>query len=628
MIKKSIYLMVTASVVIGVSGCGGSSSSEYKSGTSNGSFYTLEKQNGTNSYLFYGDVNEKSLGSLINVIVGSDINKTLDVRYPVVNSSYDKTDSGYKNLHLTTLNFVSDGTAYSVDMNKSSDLKLNTIDSGLTNASYSDIDYLGVKWYLTAQKGDKNYLYTPNGDIVEFGDREFLSVTYPSFGEDINGYLVYNNSSSKIEKCDLSMNSCSEVMSAGSRDFEGDILGTTYSVVYSDGKLYKIDKKDGSSKEISLAGHTVASGHGTTALQGNSFYFIGDDKNLYRVNIVNENITKITPNADSTLERIRGFTDSYVIYGSDILLKAAKKDGTTQNPITLIETDLTKGYKYVTGYGVGEDYLFEKYSLNVKTGHTSYQACIFNSGKVKCKDNSFWAAVTIKNSGKRDYESSFTYTPYAYIRVDNTDDFGGGDLKAIDPKHPLDDGITMGHINNYNFQTFITNSRYKDVLIDSEGDVVLYAKNDKNFHVDAFKMNLLKKNSLKQLTNRDPIDIANGRDHCYGRVCMICHNLAGGKIYTDKNGTKSAYKHKVKLEFENGDTVLTDVAKGKGENFSTLLTNLTKGNFKAYILDENNSVVNNSLGYNHKGVEAANCNYCHARGTTRYDAPGTISIAK
>ncbi len=38
-----------------------------------------------------------------------------------------------------------------------------------------------------------------------------------------------------------------------------------------------------------------------------------------------------------------------------------------------------------------------------------------------------------------------------FVRVDNTDSFGGGTLKAIDPKYPLEDGLTMGTVPNYNF---------------------------------------------------------------------------------------------------------------------------------------------------------------------------------
>ncbi len=625
---KSTIILLSGILASFISGCGGGSEGANSDISSNGlNIEKLKKQEGTNSHLFYGEVNEESLGSLKNVIVGSDINKTLDVRYPVVDTSYVKTQNGYENLYVKTLHFVSGNTAYSVDMNKSTTINAQEVESDLSNPSYTQIDYLGVKWYLTAQKGGDTILITPDNNKVTFGNKKFLSVTYQNFGASVDGYLVYNNDTKKIEKCSLDM-SCSEVMSAGSRDFEGDILGTTFSVVYSDGKLYTIDKKDGSTNNISLNGKRIASGHGTTSLQGDSFYFIANDQHLYRANIKNATLTKITPNPDSTLERVRGFTNSYVIYGSDVILKVAKKDGTTTKPIMIAKTTLTQGYKYVTGYGVGEDYLFEKYSVDKKTGHTSYQACIFNNGTVECKNNSFWAAVTIKKDGQRNYEASFSYTPYAYIRVDNTDDFGGGDLKAIDPSYPMGDGITMGSIENYNFQTFMSHSssRYKDTLVDSHGDVILYAKNDTNFHVDAFKMNLLKSDSLTQLTNTNPVNVAKGRDHCHGRVCMICHNLAGGKIYTDENGTKSAYNHRVKLEFENGDTILTDAAKGKGENFSTPLTNLTKGNFKVYILDENETVVKHSLGYNHRGVESANCNYCHARDKTRYDAPGTIGV--
>jgi hypothetical protein len=224
------------------------------------------------------------------------------------------------------------------------------------------------------------------------------------------------------------------------------------------------------------------------------------------------------------------------------------------------------------------------------------------------------------------FKSSYPYTPYAYIRVDDTDSFGGGTLKAIDPKYPLEDGLTMGSVADYNFQTFLTNSRYFDETIDSDGGVVFYAKNDKNFHVDSFYMNLLKENSLQQLTNTEPIDVTKGRDHCHGRHCMICHNLAGGKIYKDKNGTKSVYNYKIRLDFEDGSTLLADVAKGRGENFSIPLDKITK-NFKANVLDENNTVLNSSVGYYHKGVEYSNCNFCHGRyGNTRFEAPNAITI--
>jgi len=103
-------------------------------------------------------------------------------------------------------------------------------------------------------------------------------------------------------------------------------------------------------------------------------------------------------------------------------------------------------------------------------------------------------------------------------------------------------------------------------------------------------------------------------------------NLAGGKIYQDKNGTKSALGYRVKLEFEDGSTLLADVAKAAGENFSVPLKSVTK-NFKPMVVDENGTYINGTDDYNHYGVEYSNCNLCHATlGRPRYDAPSAITI--
>ena len=649
--RTLLTLSVATATMLLWSGCNSSSADGYTTTSTQsqttqipqtglyGTIYTLtpqtDDQNNTPSYaLFYGEVNEKGLGSLKNVqVLGTDINKTIDVRYPVVTTSYKLSNGQYSNLQTDKLLFVSDGKAYSIDLNSTQPiLQQQTVATNLTKPSYTKVAYLGEQYYLTAQDANgTNILILPQMNSKDspliLGNKKFLTVTYQQYGNDIDGYLVYDNNLSRPQKCTLDLTTCSTIdIQVGSRDFEGDIAKTTKALFLSDNTLYIVDKNDNSYETIPLQ-PSIASGHGTTALQGKSFYYIGQDHNLYRVNLENRNIIQITPNPDETLERIRGFTDSWVIYGSDTILKTAKKDGSTTKPILLIETTKTVGYKYVTGYGWGEKYLFVKYALNPITAHTKYEACIFENGNVQCIANSFWAAVTLKRDGTRDFEASFTYTPYAIIRVDETDDYAGGKLKAIDPLHPLEDGITMGTIANYNFQTFLSNSRYKNSLIDNNGSIILYAKNDVNFHVDAFFMNLLQENSLKQLTNTDPVNIANGRDHCHGRVCMICHNLAGGKIYKDKKGTKSAYGYRIKLQFENGKEVMTDIAKGKGENFSTLIKNLLPGKFNALVLDRNGTVVNRSYGYNHNGVEAANCNYCHGRyGKTRFDAPGAISI--
>ncbi len=632
-----------------VIGCGSSGSDDDRS-VSSDTVRKLTSQSGTQSYLFYGDVNHKVLGGIKNLrVVDADNpkkiliqnNDTSEINYPVLSTSmnYNAENGTYSDLHVDSLMYVADAKSYKVSMKKGASKPVsiqNSNDNNISKPSYTKISYLGDKNYLigTNTQTNKNILITPDAQksvpSVDFGDRKLLSVTYKKYGEPVDGYLVYNNLTKKVETCNLQM-SCTEIMEAGSRDFEGDIGGSVYSVFLVDDKLIRVDKSNGSKDEISLDGKVIATGHGTTSFQGDSFYFIAEDENLYRVNLLEKSVIKITKEKDSRLERIRAFTNDWVIYGSDTLLMAAKKDGSTNSPVVLVETTKTRGYKYVTKYAIGDDFLFVRYSVDPKTADTKYQACIFNNTQISCKDNSFWAGATAAKSGVLNFESSYPYTPYAYVRVDNTDNFGGGTLKAIDPKNPFDDGLSLGDAPDYNFQTFLTNSRYYTQTIDSDGAVVLYAKNDRNYHVDSFYVNLLKENSLVQLTNTDPKpDVTSGRDHCHGRHCMICHNFAGGKIYTDKNGSKSAYGYRAELEFENGDKVLSDVAKGKSENFSITLKKLLSGNFKVNILDESNKVMNHSLGYNHKGVEYANCNFCHGRDekNLRFDAPSVITIEK
>jgi hypothetical protein len=650
MMKKHSYnLLYSTTAAILLVGCGGGSSSDYNPPPSNVTpVYELAPQGGTQNYLFFGEANLKSLGSLSNVrVISSEEpekilvqnDDTSDVGYsiPSTTLTYDPTTGSYSNLHVKTLSYISDGVAYTVPMEKDGSTpsaQRNSSATHLSDTDYTKVDYLGSTQYLVAHDDDMNttVLITPDmgpsNAPVNFGDRKLLSVTYPSYGEAVNGYLVYDNGAREVQRCTLDMTQCAKVnIDAGSRDFEEDILGTTYSAFLIDDELYRVNKADGSVLKIDLGGKAIATGHGTTSFNGSSFYFIAEDQNLYRADMLAQTLTKITAAADERLERIRGFTTDYVIYGSDTILKAGKKDGTTTSPVVLAETTFTGGYKYVTNYGIGDDYLFVTYSINPDTKDTRYSACIFNEGTPQCKENSFWAGATLKKEGKRRFESNFTYTPYAYIRVDDTDDFGGGTLKAIDPAHPFDDGITMGSIAKYNFQTFLSNSRYLDEMIDGDGGIVFFAKNDTTFHVDAFYFNLLKKNSLVQLTNTDPFpDVTHGRDHCHGRHCMICHNFAGGKIYTDLDGSKSAYGYRIRLDFEDGTQTLADVAKGAGENFSLPLKNMV-GNFKANVLDENGTVVNSSAGYHHEGIKSADCNFCHARGgNPLYDAPGTISI--
>ncbi len=639
--RKNFFIsMVTASMLL-FTGCG---SGDNDGETIKTSLYKLSPQsNNTKGYLFYVDVNPKSLGALNNITLIDSKNlkkdkiskEQIDVKYPVVTTTldYNATDKSYKNLTNRYLQYVSNGTAYKITLDDSKKIQ-NSSAAHLTKPLYSKINYLGTRQYLTTVNDmNKTVLVTPSMSTTDiplsFENKKLLSVTYPTYGEKIDGYLVYDSNTKTVQKCSLSMDECIDLMSTGSRDYKGDIAGTVYSLFLTDGTLYKLNKNDATKSEISLDGKTIATGHGTTKFQGSDFYFIATDGNLYRVNLKNNKVVKVTKDKDERLERIRGFTDDWVIYGSDTILLAVKKDGTTDTPILLAETTKTKGYKYVTNFAVKNRYLFVRYNIDIKSGDTTYSACVFDNGKIECKQNSFWAAIVSKKEGKLDFDAQYIYTPYAYIRVDDTDNFGGGILKAIDPNHPLDDGIAMGRIANYNFQTFLSNYRYFTQVIDSDGGIVLFAKNDTNFHVDAFYMNLLKKNSLIQLNNLNPKDdIYKGRDHCHGRVCMICHNFAGGKIFKDLNGTKSAYGYRVRLNFEDGTTLLANISKGKGENFSLPIKKIT-GNFKAQILDSNDTVVNSSVRYYHEGRAYANCNYCNARfGKTRFEAPGVITIAK
>jgi hypothetical protein len=648
---KLLFLssMVAASIVF--VGCG-SSSTDYEVPNNppveNPDNPPAPPQEGVKSYLFYGEADHKTMGTIKNLRVFDPDNPTkalietddTNAKDSVITTkmNFNAKDNSYSGLQVETISYVSDKKAYVVPMTKGEDapkaIRCSTLDN-ITSASYENIDYLGTKTYIIAESGDKTYLITPDmresDSAIEFGDKSLIGVTYETYGAPIDGYLVYDNEKSEVQKCSLSMD-CQKIdfgVDVGSRDFEGDILGTTYSVFVVGDSVYRVDKSDGSVTSVSLGGQSILVGHGTTDVGGDSFYFIGKDYNIYRANMKTLALSKVTPKADERVERIRSFTNDYLIYGSDILLMAAKKDGSSTEPIVLSENTKTSGYKYVTNYGFGDNFLYVTYSINKDTADTTYRACVFDGNAPKCKENSFWAGATVKKDGVRNFDSKFTYTPYVLIRVDNTDNFGGGTLKAINPDNPFGEGVAMGSVANYNFQTFISNSDYLEGAIDSDGGVVFYAKNDSNYHVDAFYFNVNKAGSLVQLTNTNPHpDVTSGRDHCYGRNCMICHNFGGGKIWTSEDYTeaKSAYGYKIELEFEDGHSVLADVAKGKGENFSIPLKKML-GNFKAKVLDENGTVVNKSAGYYHEGVESANCNYCHARyGKMLYDAPGLISI--
>ncbi len=633
--NRTVVILSSLAVSAVLVGCGGDG----------GDVHALVKQDGPKSFLFFGEVDPQGLGSLKNMRLSSlkEPTKALlkedtsAIRYSTLSTSfeYDSATKSYSKLALDKLHYVgTDGKAYTVTMTQQGDAApaavQNSNASDLTKPSYKKVRYLGSRQYLLATSGGEKVLITPDMGArtapILLGKKTLLSVTFPQYGKPVNGYLMYDSAAKQVQKCSTDLTTCTDIVAArSSRDFQGDVAGTAYSAVLSNGKLYRIDKSNGSSVEIAL-GKTIKKGHGTTSFKGGAFYFIATDGNLYKTDLSTKNVVKLTPKPDERLERIRAVTTDWIIAGSDTLLMALKKDGTSTDPIELVKNTQTNGYKYVT-LGIGDNFLYVPYTLDATTGIVSYQACIFEKdGKKECKDNSFWAAVAAKRSGKLSLTSSYPYAPYAYIRVDDTDMFGGGTLKAIDPDYPMDEGTSLGKIANYNFQTFISGYRYTEELIDSEGGIVLYAKNDTNFHVDAFYMNLLQADSLKQLTNTDPKGFNAGpRDHCHGRHCMICHSFAGGKIYTDTDGKKSAYGYRIQLEFKDGTKQLADISKGKGENFSMPIEKI-KGNFKAIVLNKNGEAVNHSAGYYHGGKGFADCNYCHARSKPLNDAPGTISI--
>lgn len=494
-------------------------------------------------------------------------------------------------------------------------------------------------------------LITPDMSATDtalaFENKKLLALSYPSFGTATDGYIVYDsnasgNSTKQIQKCTLDL-TCTNIKEVTSKyKFIGDIGGTTQSAFDIDGHFYKLDKATGTLTELvvgiatpmdgAVATKAIRAAASSYYFSGDSIYFIDASHNISRYNITTGDHKYISSNGKT--DRIRAFTNDMVIYGpTDSEMYAVKKDGTSATAITIAMATKTGGLKYPYSMAIGNQYLFNKFDVNTQTGKTTFRACKLEDSNIECKDDSFWASITAAKDGTLNFDSTYKYTPYAYIRVDNTDNYGGGTLKAIDPKNAMQDGITLGTIATYNFQTFMDNSRYTDMMIDSEGGVVIYGKNDLDFRGDAFYVNLHKENSLKNLTNESAPDIADingGRAHCHGRFCTVCHQFAGGKIYTDKAGSGSAKGYNVRFEFQDGETLNALVRKGLGENFNTPLENLVGKNFTAVVYNESNgSTATQSNEYSHRGIEYFNCNFCHGRkGALRHSAPNVITIEK
>ncbi len=107
-VKLSIALITTSLFI----GCGSGSSSS--GSNSNQEVHLLKAQQGTQSYLFYGEVNPKSLGGITNVRVFDTTNPqnkiisnddTTDSSYPVVSTtmSYNKSDNSYSDMYVSYL---------------------------------------------------------------------------------------------------------------------------------------------------------------------------------------------------------------------------------------------------------------------------------------------------------------------------------------------------------------------------------------------------------------------------------------------------------------------------------------------------------------------------------------------
>jgi len=661
MIKTFNLSMVALSVLL-LSSCGDGTDTTATNGDDSSNSSTIKKlapQTGTQSELFYGNSKHDALGTLSNTqIMNVDGSKgvtraSIDSRYPVINTSLTYGANGsYSDLHTQSISYVAESIAYKVSMAKGSGTEVANSSAGtLDDFDYEKINHLGARQYLTViDANGSQFLITPQMGATDaplaFDNKILETVTYQSYAGAVDGYIVVDDadnnvsSTNELQKCTLDMSSCTKIADIGSVIKEshgrpytaydmtllGDISDTTNSVYISDNKIFTINKANG---EVSESSEISANG-ASHVLSGDEIFYLEDD-NIYK-STLNGTVTQISTDEKAT--DLEAFTEDMVIYGNDDYMYAAAKDGSLKDAaIEISLTTKTRGQKYPFDLAIGKQYLYTTYSVDTQTGVTTYNACKLEDAKKECKENSYWSAVTAAKSGTLNSSSTYKYTPYAYVRVDTAsgDNYGGGDVKAIDPKYPLEDGITMGSVETFNFQTFV-NSSYDNDMIDSEGYIVLYAKNDLDFRGDAFLMNLNEEDSLRNLTNEETPEVDGainaGRDHCHGRKCSVCHSFAGGKIYIDKDGSSSAKNHTIRFDFEDGtESILAKIRKGSGENFNVPIESLVGKNFNPVVVDENGTDVVNINNYYHEGTEYFNCNYCHGRrGDLKYGAPNVITI--
>ena len=600
------------------------------------------------NHLFYGETDHTKLGSIKNIRILNTANVSSPLfkndaqivssrPVPTIGLKYNIVTNTYTELNTKSVHYVTGVTPYKVDLAKVADTApsevatSNIVFKTGTTPVFTGIDYLGTKQYLVGQNTSGiNVLVTSdmgaNATPIAFANKALWTVSYPKYGADVSGYITYDSVTKKIQKCTTDMQTCTDIKTVSATPkFYGDIVGTTCSAFLADSKLYKLDKNSGITTEIATPAALLTAS--SSAINGGDLYYIGsNDETLNKINIATGVETKLaTDDSEFKFSRFHGFTNNWVIYGSDMHMRAVKKDGTTATPIALSTTTITEGHKYVT-MGAGEQFLYVTYKLN--DGVTTYKAHIFkDDGTTTYKANSFWAAVIASKKGTLNFKSSYVYTPDKFIRVDNTDSYGGGTLKAVSPTNPFEEGLTLGTMPTYNFQTFLQNNYYFNKLITSDGNVIIYAKDDKNVKGDAFLLNIDKTNSLINLTNEaapseGAVGTASGNAlHCHGRHCMVCHNFAGGKIYDTKIGTNPITGYNVKL-----NSLVARLGKGKGENFNLPIEDITAG-FKVTVFKvSDGSEIKKSITTHDKSW--VNCNFCHDGKGVRGDAPNVITIEK
>lgn len=645
----------------------------------------LAAQTGQSSYLFYGNTNHKKLGSATNVRVIDPANPTAALassddimaattgrpQPSTVVVGYSATDGGYSDLYVDTLYYVKGGSPKRVSMKTGAGAPSEAPHSsatGLVNPAYTEINYLGTKRFLIAKDaGGAQVVVCPTADgtniPVPFVNKTLLTVQYTAYGQAASGVVLYDAGSYRFQTLTPPKTGCAAcgidavdalytdftgvTLTATSKyKFLGDIGGTATSALIIDGKLYVMDKATLkiTEKPITAAdaalNKTISTTETGLTLKGDSAFFLrtaGSIATLHRLNVTTGALTQVTKDhggSGTMPTKILSATDDWVLYGTDGLILAARKSAEKASPTLLAENTKTSGIRYPFHFGIGGHYLYVTYSVNASTGRTTYQACVFGADGVKsCKDNSFWSNVVAARKGKLNFASDYPYTPYAYVRVDETDDFGGGTIKAVDPTKPLDNGFAAGKVATYNFNTFMHSYYYHKTTIDTDGYIVIYGKRDDNFVGDAFLLNLLKADSVKNLTNEaapSTADINSGDLHCHGRYCSVCHNFAGGKIYGDAAGSVEATGYNMKFEFADGTSKLARLGKGKGENFSLLHSDI-KGEFTPVIVTADRGVEIKRAGrLGHSGLSYGNCDYCHARtgDTLRFGAPAVINTVR